>query len=158
MIKSIISKFSLLLLALSSSVMAAPTVADLDWMTGAWAGPVGPGVTLEENWIQATDASIASLVRISGNGSTSMIELIVIEEENDSLVLRVKQWDPGFKPRTETPQTMTLVSVEENRVEFKPTAPVGFKSLAYSRPTPDTFVIDLVTAEGKAVKIPLQAR
>jgi hypothetical protein len=157
MIKRVISMFSLLLL-LSSSVMAAPTIEDLGWMTGAWAGSVGPGVTLEENWIQATDASIASLVRLSGNGSTSMIELIVIEEENDSLVLRVKQWDAGFKPRTELPQTMTLVSVEENRVEFKPTAPVGFKSLAYSRPTPDTFVIDLVTAEGKAVKIPLQAR
>ena len=119
---------------------------------------MGPGVTLEENWIEATDSSIASLVRISGNGSTSMIELIVIEEENDSLVLRVKQWDPGFKPRTELPQTMTLVSVQENRVEFKPTAAVGFKSLAYSRPTPDTFVIELITAEGNPVKIPLKAR
>lgn len=158
MIKSIISRFSLLLLVFSGAAMAGPSIKDVSWMTGAWAGPVGPGVTLEENWIEATDASIASLVRISGNGSTSMIELIVIEEENDSLVLRVKQWDPGFKPRTEEPQTMTLVSVEENRIEFKPTAPVGFKSLAYSRPAPDTFVIDLVTREGNPVTIPLKAR
>jgi hypothetical protein len=145
-------------LPFSSVAHAGPTIQDLSWMTGAWAGPVGPGVTLEENWIEATDGSIASLVRITGHGSTSMVELIVIEEENDSLVLRVKQWDAGFSPRTEKPQTMTLVKVEENRVEFKQTDAVGFKTLAYSRPTPDTFIIELVTAAGDPVQIPLQAR
>ncbi len=145
-------------LSVSSVTYAGPSIKDLSWMTGSWAGPVGPGVTLEENWIEATDASIAALVRITGHGATSMVELIVIEEENDSLVLRVQQWDAGFSPRTEKPQTMTLVKVAENRVEFKQTDVVGFKTLTYSRPTPDTFIIELVTAEGNPVQIPLQAR
>ena len=41
------------------------TVADLAWMSGAWAGSMGGDNTLEENWIQPTGGSIASLVRLS---------------------------------------------------------------------------------------------
>ncbi|TDJ41272.1 MAG: hypothetical protein E2O61_00105, partial [Gammaproteobacteria bacterium] len=59
-----------------------PTVADLAWMSGSWSGPAGPG-TLEENWIHPVDGSIASLVRMTGGGTTSMVELIIIEEEDD---------------------------------------------------------------------------
>src|SRR6187551_2699675 len=92
------------LFALTASPMLAADgpaakVADLAWMTGHWSGPMQGG-TLEENWLEPTGASIASLVRASNATSTSMIELIVIEEESGSLTLRVQQWNPGFAPRS----------------------------------------------------------
>ncbi len=92
---------------------SAAGVADLAWMTGSWSGAVGPG-TLEENWAEPHDGSIASLVRMRGDGATSMIELIVIEEEEGSLVLRIQQWDPGFKPRTPSAQRMNLASIGDS--------------------------------------------
>ena len=73
-------KFFTVILIIALSITSAGVLAekasieDLSWMSGSWAGPVGPGLTLEENWIMPVDGSIASLVRMTGNGSTSMIE------------------------------------------------------------------------------------
>ena len=123
------------------------SISDLAWMSGHWSGPVGPGI-LEENWIKPVDGSIASLVRMTGDGKTSMVEMIVIEEENDSLVLRIQQWDPGFVPRTPNPQTMELLEMGENKVKFKATGTGGMKTLGYSRPSADSFNIDVETEQG----------
>ena len=144
--------------ALSAGADQHPTVDDLSWMTGSWAGPVGGGLTLEENWILPVDGSIASLVRLTGNGETSMVEMIVIEEENDSLVLRIQQWDPGFVPRTPGPQTLTLREVGDNRVSFEAGDDAAFRNLTYSRPEPDTFVIEVVVGDAEQQRIELKAR
>lgn len=143
--------------ASSGRAETAASVKDLAWMTGSWAGPVGQQ-TLEENWIQPSGGSIASLVRMTGNGATSMIEMIVIEEEDDSLVLRIQQWNPGFKPRTPEPQTMKLVEMGKNRVGFKATESGGMNTLTYSRPNPDTFNIDIESGTGAKFQINLKAR
>ena len=136
-----------------------PTVADLAWMTGSWTGSLGDsGLTLEENWILPIDGSIASLVRVTGTGSTSMVELIVVEEEDDTLMLRVQQWDPGFAPRTPGPQTMALRELGGNGVSFEATGEAGFRTLTYSRPAPDTFVIEVEVAPGEVERIELRAR
>jgi len=132
-------------------------ISDLAWMTGSWSGALGP-MTLEENWIVPTDGSLASLVRMTGNGKTNMIELIVIEEKGDSLVLHVQQWDTGFLPRTPKAQTMKLAEIGENQVGFKATEPGGMNTLAYSRPTPTTFNIDIENSIGAKMQINLSAK
>ncbi len=125
---------ALLLLALSVAAPAlaadAPsaTVADLAWMTGHWEGATGQG-TLEENWVVPTAGTMASLVRSTGNGATTMIELIVIEEEEGSLTLRLQQWNPGFEPRTEGPQVMRLIELGDRKVVFKNTGEGDLKIL-----------------------------
>ena len=157
----LLSMMALLLTASVSSQADSPvkaTVADLNWMTGSWAGPIGGEQTLEENWIQPTDGSIASLVRITGNGSTSMVELIVVEEENDTLVLRIKQWDPGFSPRTPGPQKMVLTAISDHQVSFTAAEPGGMKSLTYTRPADDIFTIGVENSEGAKFEITLKAR
>ena len=133
-------------------------IADLAWMTGSWAGPVGPGQTLEEHWIEPTGGSIAALVRSTRNGATGMVELIVVEEEDDTLVLRVQQWDPGFRPRTPAAQTMVLAELGDRSVRFQGTDDAPIRSLAYSRPTPEAFHIDIETATGQTFQIKLTAR
>lgn len=126
----------------------AAKVTDLAWMTGHWEGSMGNGGSLEENWLVPEAGSIASLVRGKGNGATNMIEMIVIEEQDGSLVLRIQQWNPGYKPRTPGPQEMKLVEIGDRMVKFEAVSEGGLKTLGYSRPADDQFVISVSTAQG----------
>lgn len=132
---------STLLVAATSAYAGPPaSIDDLAWMTGNWAGALGPN-QLEENWIGGEGGSIAAMVRMTGNDATSMFEVITIEEKEGSLVLHIQQWDPGFVPRTETAQQMELSEIGENTVKFVATSEGGMASLAYSSPDADTFII-----------------
>ena len=146
----IVTLAAFLLLAVGPFAAQAKTpgaVTDLAWMTGAWRGALGEGF-LEENWNQPVGGSIASLVRMTGKNGTSMVELVVVEEEQGTLVLRLQQFDPGFKPRTAKPLTMVLTSLGENSVTFEGVEPGGLKKLTYARPEVDTFTVFVETAEG----------
>ena len=132
-------------------------VADLAWMTGSWAGPAGPAATLEENWSAPADGTIGALVRMRGNGATSMVELIVIEESGDTLALFIQQWDPGFSPRPAGPQEMRLVSMGERTVSFSAVTEGGLSSLTYSRSAQDTFTVEVETADGTRFPLMLKA-
>lgn len=136
----------------------AAGVADLSWMSGSWSGPMGPGVTLEENWIRPANGSIGSLVRSSRDGVTTMVELIVVEETDDSLVLHIQQWDPGYQPRTAGAQRMVLDHLGDNTVSFRADSEGGLAGLTYSRPAPDTFVVEVTLADGRKIPITLKAQ
>lgn len=147
--------------ALTLGVACAPaalaaSVADLAWMTGTYAGAVGPGAVLEENWTVPRDGSIQSLVRMTAQGKTSMVELIVIEEEDDTLMLRLMQWDPGMKPRTEGPTVMKLADMGESTVAFEVVGEGMFNTLRYTRDG-DSFTISITTPDGSSMDIPLAA-
>lgn len=135
----------------------AISVSALSWMTGSWAGPAGPGVTLEENWAEPAGGSMASLVRMTTSDATPMVELIVIEESDGSLVLHLQQWDPGFAPRSDGPQQFTLTELGDRSVHFTSVSEGSLKSLAYSSPDPESFNIDVVTADGTAMTLQLKA-
>lgn len=107
-----------------------PTVGNLKWMTGSWAGDIG-GPTLEENWTQAKAGSIASLVRITSPEGTAMVEIVNIQEMEGTLVLHIQQWDPGFVPRADA-QKMVLESIGHQSVSFNAASPGGLKKLGYS--------------------------
>lgn len=145
--------------ALAAEENAPPvkaSISALGWMTGTWAGPVGPG-ELEENWTVPKAGSIQALVRMTGGGKTSMVELIVIEEENDTLMLRLQQWDPGYKPRTPEPSIMKLVELGDNTVAFEAITEAEIAKLRYTRDG-DNFTISIVNPQGGAFDIPLTAR
>ena len=125
-------------------------------MTGIWAGPVGAG-ELEENWTTPKDGAIQAVMRMTGGGKTSMVELIVIEEEDDSLTLRLQQWDSGFKPRTPVPATMKLVDIGDNTVAFEATSEAEIAKLRYTR-SGDSFTISIEDAAGATFDLPLTAR
>jgi hypothetical protein len=148
-----------LLVAAANSVFAGPpaTIEDLSWMTGNWAGALGPN-QLEENWIGGEGSSIAAMVRMAGDGATSMFEMITIEELEGSLVLHIQQWDPGMSPRTEGAQEMVLEEIGENSVKFKAVAEGGMASLGYSHPDAKTFIIHVGQDSGQVFDISLSAR
>lgn len=132
----------------ASALAAGPaaTVSDLAWMTGHYTGATGNG-TLEENWAEPVGGSIASLVRSTDGTATNMIELIVIEESEGSLMLRLKQWDPGMAPRADGFQVMELIEIGDKRVVFKNTGDDGLQQLGYTL-VGDEFTISVQTAQG----------
>ena len=149
--------FGLGFLLFASSSTAGVTVQDLRWMSGTWTGSVGGPVKLQENWTVPEAGSIQSLVRMTAGDTTTMVELIVIEEIDESLQLHIQQWDKGYVPRAGGAQRMTMESVGENYVKFKDASGGGLKTIQYSRPgNASTFVIDIVTAMGQPMKIELQ--
>ena len=161
MLNKMLIRSTLVVLALIySSVTTAgitASVADLAWMTGSWVGPMGEQ-TLEENWIHPAGASIACLMRITSGGKTRVIELILIEEEEQSLVFRVRQYYPGFIPSSAEPQTMVLTEIGDRRVRFEAPEPRELRSLTYSRPSEESFNIDVETREGVKFQINLHAQ
>jgi hypothetical protein len=155
--RSLIATVLVLLVAIPAFAQGpAAKVSDLAWMTGHYSGKTGNG-TLEENWAAPLGGSIAALVRSTGaGGATNMIELIAIEEVGNSLVLRLKQWDPGMKERTAGFQVMELIEIGEKKVVFKNTGTEGLQQLGYSL-NGDQFTISVKTAQG-AFDIPLTRR
>jgi hypothetical protein len=143
--------------ALAADDAVPAKITDLAWMSGDWSGPMQNG-TLEEHWIQPTAKSMAALVRATAGDATGMIELIVIEEENGTLVLRVQQFNPGWKPRSPAPQVMNLAESAPNKVVFASTGEGGLKTLGYSRPAPDQFVISIETPQGAKFDIKLTGK
>lgn len=146
-----------LLWSAAAHAQTAARIDQLDWMTGNWAGAIGPN-QLEENWIATEGGSIAALVRVTGEGATSMFEMITIEESDGTLVLHLQQFDPGFQPRTITAQEMVLEAISTDSVRFRAVAEGGMPSLGYSRPDADTFVVHVGRPDGSTLDIPLAAR
>jgi Domain of unknown function (DUF6265) len=151
--------FSNLFLSLSANAVEPPPagkVADLAWMSGHYEGVVGKdGAVVEENWLQPKAGSIGSLVRNTKSGTTAIMEIIVVEEENNSLVLHLQQWKPGYKPVYETPLLMRLSELGKNRVMFEAVGEGAFKKLGYRREG-SKFIITVVTANGQ-FEVPLDA-
>jgi hypothetical protein len=146
--------FSSLLLA-SGWCAAQPTASidQLAWMTGTWQVALGPN-TLEETWVTPSGGSIAAMVRMYGE-STSMFEVITIEEKNGTLAMTVQQWDSGFKPRTPEAQQLILSEISAQRVMFEAVTDGPMNKLGYSR-SGDTFTIELGTPSGDIRKVDLK--
>ena len=132
-----------------------PVVSNLTWMTGNWAGDIG-GPTLEENWTEAKAGSIASLVRITSPQGTAMVEIVNIQEMDDTLVLHIQQWDPGFVARADA-QKMALESIGHQSVSFTAASPGGLKKLGYSLTEDGQFLVQVTTAEDQEMTLPLSA-
>ena len=148
---------SALVSSVSLAAGPAATIDQLDWMTGNWAGQLGPN-QLEENWIATEGGSIAAMVRMTGSGATSMFEMITIEEVDGSLVLHIQQWDPGFEPRTDAAQKMELEEITANSVKFRAVSEGGMSTLGYSHPDAESFIIHVGRPDGGTLDIPLKKR
>ena len=148
----------LLTLAASSGFAGPPAdIEQLSWMTGNWAGNLGPN-QLEENWISTEGNSLMAAVRMTGADATSMFEVITIEEVDGSLVLHLQQFDPGFVPRTESAMEMELAEITPNSVSFVNNSGIGMPTLGYSNPDADTFIIHVGQDHGGSFDIELKKR
>jgi len=87
-----------------------------------------------------------------------MVELILIEDAEDSIVFRVRQFFPGLVPRSPEAQLMQLAEIGDRRVSFTATGDAIFRRLTYSRPATDQFVVDAETPAGDKIHVTLRPR
>ena len=105
---------------------------------------MGENGVLQETWLAPAEDTMMAAVRLLEGGQTSMVEMILIEESEGTLVFRIQQWSKSYEPRLPAPQRMVLAELGENSVRFKAEeADNAFRSLTYSRPSPEAFKISL---------------
>ncbi len=131
----------------------SPRIDALAWMTGTWSGPLGESV-IEEVWTSPRNGSISAAVRFFRDGRTSMFETITIEEEAQTLVLRLMQWGPGMRPLKDRFEELHLQSQSDGEATFEsPGQNGGLSRLTYRRDNDDTFSVEVTTTEGNTFRI-----
>ena len=135
----------------------AGNVGELGWLTGTWNGVLGESA-LEETWSQPRGGSMAALVRFIGPETHLMYEIVVIEQVDATLQLRVLQWLRGLKPLTDQPQMLPLTRFETGRATFTAEGPLerGIRQLDYRRTGDRGLVIGVTLAEGDQFDVELE--
>ena len=97
----------------------AATLQDIDWLVGRWAGP-GFGGEVEENWNPAMGGTMLGSFRLLKDGKPSFYELLLLAEENNSIVYKVKHFNPDFSAWEEKEDYVSfpLVKLELNTIYF----------------------------------------
>ena len=150
--KNTLISASLLLVSGWCAAQPPASIDQLSWMTGTWKVALGPN-TLEETWVAPTGGSIAAMVRMYGE-TTSMFEVITIEEKDGTLAMTIQQWNTGFEPRMPEAQQLTLAEISDQRVMFEAVTEGPMNKLGYSR-SGDTFTIELGTPTGDIREVEL---
>lgn len=71
------------------------TLEDVSWMVGAWNGDAFGG-TFEEVWNPPSFGTMVGMFKVLGEEGVSFYELMLLAEEEGSLVLKVKHFHPDF--------------------------------------------------------------
>ncbi len=97
----------------------AATFEAVDFLIGSWAGPAFGG-TFEEVWNPPSAGSMVGMFKFMGDDAVGFYELMLIVEEEGSLSLKVKHFNPDFSAWEEKADYVNfkLVKVEENAVYF----------------------------------------
>jgi Domain of unknown function (DUF6265) len=98
---------------------AKATILDMKPLSGTWHG-AGLGGTVEEVYSDAQAGAIMGMFRFLDKGKTVFYELITVLEENGTLIVRLKHFNPDLKGWEEKDKTVDFpfVKKEKNRMYF----------------------------------------
>ena len=88
-------KTFLLVLALASNAVAAPSVDDLAWLSGRWTGE-GFGGTIEETWNPPSGGAMIGTFRLVKDGKPVFYEFLTIAPSERGLEMRLKHFNPDM--------------------------------------------------------------
>ncbi len=112
----------------------------IDWLAGHWQGNAFGGLT-EEIWTSPMAGSMMGAFKLVVDGQVQFYELETISEESESLIFRLKHFDPqlkGWEAKGEVIE-FRLVKVSRNKVYFE--------GLTIERIQPDEIVMYVVIGE-----------
>ena len=98
----------------------AANLADMKWLTGHWIGAAFGGKT-EELWTEPAGPNMSGLYRLVKGEKTIFYELMVVTEENGSLVFRLKHFDAdltGWEEKNEV-RSFPLVAKRDGAMLFE---------------------------------------
>jgi len=95
------------------------TLEDVAWMVGSWAGEAFGG-TVEEVWNPASLGTMVGMFKVMAEGKVSFYELMLLAEEEGSLVLKVKHFNADFTAWEEKDDYVTFrfISTTPDAVHF----------------------------------------
>ena len=95
------------------------TLDDVAWMVGSWTGE-GFGGTIEEVWNPASLGTMVGMFKFMGDDEVGFYELMLLAEEEGSLVIKVKHFNADFSAWEDKTEHITfrLVSTEDGAVHF----------------------------------------
>ena len=95
------------------------TLADIAWLQGRWVGD-GLGGVSEEVWSPPDGGVMMGMYRLLKDGKPVFYEFLMLAEENGSLVMKLKHFNPDFSGWEEKAGFVTfkLAAVEPRAVHF----------------------------------------
>ena len=99
--------------------MPTASIDDLAWLTGRWLGE-GFGGILEENWNPPLGGTMVATFRLVSESKPGFYEICLIVPEGNSLVYKVKHFNPDFTGWEEKSEyeRFLLVKLEPNAAYF----------------------------------------
>lgn len=97
----------------------AATLAQMKWLQGRWTGKALGG-EVEEVWGAAQAGAMLGTFRLVRDGKPVFYEFMMLVEEQGSLVMRLKHFNPDLTGWEEKDQSeeFRLVAIEDNAVHF----------------------------------------
>ena len=98
------------------------TLAQMDWLVGQWTGTGIGGAPAMESWLPPSGGTmVGSFVQESGEGAIRFTEHLYLMEEEGTLVLRLKHFNPDLTGWEEKDGMLTfrLIAVEECAAYFR---------------------------------------
>lgn len=97
----------------------AATLADVSWLVGSWTGEAF-GSTFEEVWNPPSAGSMVGMYKVLNGDQVSFYELMLLVEEEGSLSLKVKHFNPDFSAWEEKEDYVDFrfIKSEEHAVHF----------------------------------------
>lgn len=94
-------------------------LSQLEWLAGYWKG-TGFGGVCDEIWMPAADNSMAGIFRFTKDATIQFTEYIVIEEIEESLILKLKHFSRDLSPWEEKDKWLEfkLVRLEDHTAWF----------------------------------------
>jgi len=113
------------------------TLASMSWLQGHWTGE-GLGGLSEETWSPANGGVMMGMYRLLKEGKPVFYEFLMLVEENGTIAMKLKHFNPDFTGWEEKTAHVTfkLVAVEDRAVYFD--------GLSFFRDTDDTLRIYLL--------------
>lgn len=95
------------------------TLDDVAWMVGAWTGDAFGG-TFEEVWNPPSLGTMVGMFKVLGDEKVNFYELLLLAEEEGSLVLKVKHFHADFTAWEDKDDYVTfrLVSISPDAAHF----------------------------------------
>ena len=97
----------------------AATLEDVSWLVGSWKGEAFGG-TFEEVWNPPSKGSMVGFFKFMGDEAVGFYELLLLVEEEGSLSLKVKHFNPDFTAWEEKADYVDFkfVSADEDVIHF----------------------------------------
>lgn len=109
----------------------------LAWMEGGW-GDYRNGNHMEEFWSGPAAGTMVGMFRWIKGDDLRFYELIVLEEFEDGVVMRIKHFNRGFEPWEQEHVLLHVVDLQERRAVFFMEGTEKPTWLVYERTGPDT--------------------